>query len=36
MIQKNIFFFNENHLLNILEEIKQWYMQIKEGYEKLA
>lgn len=33
--EKHIFF-NENHLLNILEEIKQWYMQIKEGYEKLA
>lgn len=28
-------FFKENHLLNILEEIKQWYMQIKEGYERI-
>ena len=28
-------FFKENHLLNILEEIKRWYIQIKEGYERI-
>lgn len=28
-------FFKENHLLNILEEIKRWYIQIKEGYKRI-